>query len=111
MTPPFIIAAVVAGAFAGGQLRWWLRQLLPLLWGTWTANILACIVMGLAVRFDLDDIGAAVVAAGFAGALSTWSTLAKEIGELITTDRITALVYTASTLVCGFVAFGAAAFI
>ena len=100
-----VIGGIVSGAFVGGQLRWWLRNLLPLLWGTLAANALACLALGLATRFGLDNTAAAVCSAGFAGALSTWSTLAKELGELFKQGRYHGLRYAAVTLACGFTAF------
>ena len=63
------------------------------------------LALGLATRFGLDNTAAAVCSAGFAGALSTWSTLAKELGELFKQGRYHGLRYAAVTLACGFTAF------
>lgn len=66
----------IAFAAAGGALRYMHNQLLPRYIGTLTANTLACACAGFAVHYGLWGLLVA------AGTLSTWSTLAKELGAL-----------------------------
>ncbi|BAU96878.1 camphor resistance protein CrcB [Corynebacterium suranareeae] len=77
----FLYAAF--GGFFGGFLRWTLAQLFPGKRATLTANTLACFVGGFVVSLELPHLYTALLIAGFCGALSTWSTLAKELGQLI----------------------------
>lgn len=74
-------AAVAAGGFVGGVARWALVRLNgsyrhP---GTWAANVVGSAVLGFSLA--LPGILPLLVGTGFAGALSTWSTLARELGE------------------------------
>lgn len=72
--------AVFCGAFLGGACRFWLSRIPAPRVGTFTANVAACAVLGFVAlapaRWQL------ACGVGFAGALSTFSTLAREIGEL-----------------------------
>lgn len=88
--------ASLASVFVGGALGGMARYLLSRLrWGTLIANTLACLLLGWAPSSLL-------LGAGIAGALSTWSTLAKELGTLITQRRwAQALGYFALTLALG----------
>lgn len=76
--------AVAAGAFFGGALRGLLRHRPGGLRGTWTANISASLLLGmvLAVWPSVSPWQLAL-GTGFCGALSTWSTLAGELGSLL----------------------------
>lgn len=96
---------VAAGAFLGGVLRWALTRLLPARRGTLTANTLACLVAGIVIGSALPVLETALLVTGFCGALSTWSTLARELGELISKRDWGGLVaYGGTTLVLGIVA-------
>ncbi|MEH0147409.1 CrcB family protein [Corynebacterium sp. Q4381] len=75
-----LFAWVFIGAFFGGLARWALSHIPAPRVGTFTANIVACAVLGFTLVFPAP--WQAGLGAGFAGALSTWSTLAKECGEL-----------------------------
>ncbi|KQB84870.1 FluC/FEX family fluoride channel [Corynebacterium lowii] len=80
-----LIAAVASGAFLGGVGRYLLSRR-PGGWqGTGIANVLACAVLGLSLY--LGDLGAAAWGAGVAGALSTWSTVASEVGAAMKARR------------------------
>ena len=59
------LLCVLLGGFIGGSLRYGFTRLLPAPYCTFVANILGSLALGLA------------------GGLSTWSTLAKELGEMI----------------------------
>ncbi|MCT1411454.1 fluoride efflux transporter FluC [Corynebacterium sanguinis] len=73
--------AVTVGAFLGGLARWGLSRIPGGLTGTLLANLFASIVIGLSL--GLEPRWQVFLGVGFAGALSTWSTLAKELGQLI----------------------------
>lgn len=86
MTIILTVAAVFAGAFLGGALRYLLAQALRAPVGTFIANIVGSLALGLAVGFfrlhPYPEAWYAFAATGFAGGLSTWSTLAKELGQM-----------------------------
>ncbi|AKE40813.1 hypothetical membrane protein [Corynebacterium kutscheri] len=73
------IILVFLGGMAGGLLRHALSHILGGYWGTFIANTLACFLIGLGLT--------PAMSIGVAGALSTWSTLAKELGMLIDARR------------------------
>lgn len=74
------LGAVFVGAFLGGIVRWAFSQAPRERAGTFMANIVACTVLGFSLALPITwQLG---LGAGFAGALSTWSTLAQELGTL-----------------------------
>lgn len=115
------VIAVALGAALGGALRYALAELavartgskLP---GTWCANMIACLVGGVAVGIwaqgssgsggEIETgVGSALawaaVMVGFAGGLSTWSTLAGEIVGLARQHFWRAAGYVILTLIDG----------
>jgi len=79
VTIPMITPLLVAvGGAAGAALRFTLGKLLDgtLHVGTLTANTLACLVIGLAGGAALTGAAWALVATGFCGGLSTYSSFA-----------------------------------
>ncbi|MDK8505502.1 FluC/FEX family fluoride channel [Corynebacterium accolens] len=77
---------VLIGGFFGGAARYGFTRLLPSPYCTFASNILGSLVFGLAVGFaQLADAPFAhpLFALGLAGGLSTWSTMAKELGEMV----------------------------
>lgn len=100
-----IFALVAAGAFLGGFLRWALTRLLPGRRATLMANTLACFIAGCVIASALPLLESALVVTGFCGALSTWSTLARELGQLLKARTWWQLVaYSATTMVAGVIA-------
>ena len=86
-----LILAFAAAAFLGGMLRSLLSQWFPNRVGTFVSNMFASLSAGLAIGFatlipdqDTSELLIPVIAMGFAGSLSTWSTLAAELSALIT---------------------------
>ncbi|MDO4908607.1 MAG: CrcB family protein [Corynebacterium sp.] len=104
------IISIIIGAFIGGCIRYGLT-----LWAnahsgnarraTFGANMIACLVLGLVSH-------GAFLATGLCGALSTWSTLAKELGTLIQArDYRTACAYGLLSVICGLILFSLGALI
>ncbi|MEZ2122749.1 MULTISPECIES: CrcB family protein [unclassified Corynebacterium] len=107
---------VAVGAAVGGTGRYWCTRLLPQLWGTLLANTTACFLLGALVSEEVSTMHPSLVllvGAGFSGALSTWSTLSKEIGQLIRNGSWrTAAIYSTATILSGICAvfFGGCVF-
>lgn len=80
-----IIGIVVAGAL-GAVVRFVIghRANHDLPFGTAAVNVAAAFALGVLVA---RDAGGVLVQVGFLGALSTWSTLAAEVVELVRADR------------------------
>lgn len=98
------LAVVFAGGVLGGMARFALTRLIDnARAATFAANTVACAVAGFAVTAPVP--WQIALGAGFAGALSTWSTFARELGDLIAAGRHrTALRYALRTAVLGIVA-------
>lgn len=97
---------VMLGAFFGGMARFGFARVLPGPPGTFCANLVACFVLGLASHgLASSPLLLAVLGAGLAGGMSTWSTLAKELGLMVQQKRRwPALRYAGLTCACGFIA-------
>lgn len=97
------LVVVFAGGVLGGMARFALSQLIDNAHAaTFAANTVACTIAGLAATAPIAwQIG---LGAGFAGALSTWSTFSRELGDMITAGkRQQALRYALRTAVLGIV--------
>lgn len=111
MSSIVLILGFAVAAFLGGMLRSLLSQWLPKRVGTFVANMLASLSAGLAIGFsmlvqdqNISEFLLPVIATGFAGSLSTWSTLAAELSELITRKNWKALTrYLFFTLAVGLI--------
>lgn len=89
---------VIAGALIGAPVRYLLgvdakyRLGGSFPWGTLAANAAACLVLGFVARGAVDGgLGSHVhllLAAGFCGALSTWSTFSYELLTLTSARRL-----------------------
>lgn len=94
------VLLVAAGGALGGIGRYLLSRLPR---GTLIANTFACLLLGLSMRFDATQ--ALLLGAGIAGALSTWSTFAGELADLIEAKRFgKAAGYFVSSVVLGSLA-------
>ena len=88
MIPGLIpLGAVAAGGFLGGVARWALSHLNRgnRHAGTWAANVVGAAVLGFSLA--MPGLWPLAAGTGFAGALSTWSTLAREIGQHLQARR------------------------
>jgi len=97
------LAVVFTGGVLGGMARYGLTRLIDnARAATFAANTVACTIAGLAATAPIAwQIG---LGAGFAGALSTWSTFSRELGDMITAGkRQQALRYALRTAVLGIV--------
>ena len=83
--------AVLVGGFLGGCGRFALTRILPSPTCTFAANITGAAVAGVAYGYAThaaaSEFVVPLLAAGVAGGLSTWSTLAKELGEMLKAKR------------------------
>ncbi|GGU14680.1 fluoride efflux transporter FluC [Streptomyces daghestanicus] len=83
------VLLVLAGGACGAVARYSIglaagpHQSRPFHWGTFLANMAACLVLGFLTEAGGDDAlgapGQALLATGFCGALSTWSTFSHEV--------------------------------
>ena len=97
------LAVVFAGGVLGGMGRFALTRLINnARAATFAANVVASTIAGFAATAPIAwQIG---LGAGFAGALSTWSTFSRELGDMITAGkRQQALRYALRTAVLGIV--------
>jgi len=93
--------AVFIGGMLGGLGRYLLGRFPPAFLGTRIANMLACACLGVSIRNPEWQLAVGV---GVAGALSTWSTLAGEIAELIKERRyVPAGTYLLATVLGGVI--------
>lgn len=97
------VAGVLVLGALGGVCRYLLSRHPGGLVGTWLANMIGSFAAGLA--FGLPGLAHTIVAAGFAGAISTLSTLAQELGELVKAHHYRRFAWYVAATVCGGLAF------
>lgn len=102
----FLLFVLVGfGAFLGGLARWALSVTIGGTPGTWAANIVGSAVLGFSAAMPV--MWPAFLGAGFGGAVSTLSTMAKEMGEMIEQQKWWPLVrYATLTCAVGVAAAG-----
>lgn len=87
---------VALGAIAGGVLRYGFTRILPSPICTFAANLVGSLAIGLAYGALSLGAGEEIISplciVGFAGGLSTWSTFAKELGEMVKEKRYWAFI-------------------
>lgn len=104
------ILIIFAGGMVGGMFRYFLaraphREGIPV--GTLAANTIACLILGMVTVAELTGWWAFFLGVGIAGALSTWSTLAKELGDMLRAKLYKRFaIYLSLTLFFGIVAAG-----
>ena len=113
---------VAIGGALGAMARYGLNVLLQrgavaLPWGTLSANLLGCFVMGIVAQLVarsawFDDSGLIpdqyrlLVAVGFCGSFTTLSALVMEMNTMMQQDEIaSAFIYMVSTMLGGFACF------
>lgn len=98
--------AVAAGGAAGALARYFVSQRLngDFPWGTFCVNILGSFLLGWYVTYEGPEILDSLYAAGFLGALTTFSTLQFEIVTLYKKDKRKVLFYLVLTYTLGLIA-------
>ena len=113
---------VAVGGALGAMARFGLNVLLQrgpvaLPWGTLTANLLGCFILGIAAQLVarsewFNDAGIIpdqyrlLVAVGFCGSFTTLSALVMEMNTMMQQDEIAgAFIYLISTMLGGFACF------
>ena len=106
---------VALGAAFGAPLRYLVARVIQTRldtsfpWGTLTANVTGCLVLGflVAAAARLPSAVGVVLGTGFCGALTTYSTFSYETLRLLEDGaRFYAAVYVCGSLVAGFGAVG-----
>ncbi|MFE4501139.1 fluoride efflux transporter CrcB [Rhodococcus sp. NPDC056743] len=100
------VLLVAIGGGAGATGRYLLAKYVPAYRGfpaaTFMANVLGCFLLGLFTGATLSTAMAALLATGFCGGLSTYSTFATEnVGMLDKRQTALSLVYIIASLVVG----------
>ncbi len=109
---PGPLAAIAVGGAFGTLARYGVERAVPapasgFPWATWTVNVVGSFVLGAAVtlvveRWPGDRYLRPLVAVGFCGGFTTFSTLAVEVDQRIQHGRMAlAVVYLVLTLVAG----------
>ncbi|MEA2716949.1 MAG: fluoride exporter [Actinomycetota bacterium] len=112
-----MLAAVAIGGALGAAARYGVAQLVPLgagsfPWATWWTNVTGSFVLGVVLmvllrRFPSDRLARPLLATGFLGAFTTYSTFAVQTVVLVGDGSgVLAGVYVVASLAAGF---GAAA--
>lgn len=102
---------VAIGGAAGACVRWAVGEVIPVdafPWPTLLVNVLGCAAFAAVTSRPLPMRINRLLAAGFCGGLTTFSTFAVELVDLIDRGRTgIAVVYLASSLLLGVFAFSA----
>ncbi len=105
------VLLVGAGGAVGALIRWGLIELVELdgsfPWATFIANIVGCGALGALSDRGRDEGERSrwFLGAGFCGGLTTMSTLSVEVVELFDHEPVMAVLYLASSVLCGLGAF------
>ena len=103
------LGLVAAGGSVGALIRWIVSEASPASdfpWPTLVVNVVGCALLALATTAPTSIPRRRFLGTGFAGGLTTFSTLSLEIVQLVDDDRLaTALVYVAASFILGLVAF------
>ncbi len=112
---PAVLGAVAAGGALGAAARYGLAQLVPLArhtfpWATWLTNVSGSFALGLLVvvlvdRYPPSRFLRPLLATGFLGAYTTYSTFAVQANQLIGEGRAgLAASYVGASLAGGLIA-------
>ena len=102
---------VVIGGAAGACVRWAVGELISVdvfPWHTLLVNVVGCAAFAAVTARPLPMRVDRLLAAGFCGGLTTFSTFAIEVVDLMDRDEAgTAILYLTSSLLLGLAAFSA----
>jgi CrcB protein len=103
------LPAFALGGAVGAGVRWWVREVVTFdsfPWHTLLVNVIGCALLAFVTARELPLAVNRLFAVGFCGGLTTFSTFAVEVVELLDDGRPTmALTYVALSLALGLVAF------
>ena len=106
------LALVAIGGAAGAVIRWaladaWIVDSFP--WPTLIVNVVGCALLGVFTADGIPVRAQRLLATGFSGGLTTFSTLSVEVVRLLDDgSAIVAVVYVAASVILGLAAFIAA---
>lgn len=98
------LAFIAAGGFCGGISRYLATTKIHTLWGVVVANLLAGFLLGLLTTAPTQPWLLLFAGTGCCGALSTWSTAAKQFWETWRSNKRLCLAYSCSSLAGGLLA-------
>lgn len=103
------LGLVAAGGSVGALVRWIISEASPssdFPWPTLVVNVVGCALLALVTTGSSSIPQRRFLGTGFAGGLTTFSTLSLEIVMLVDDGRLaTALIYVAASFLLGLVAF------
>ena len=103
------LPAIALGGAVGAGVRWWVREVVTFdsfPWHTLLVNVIGCALVAFVTTRQLPLGVNQLLAAGFCGGLTTFSTFAVEVVELLDDGRAgVAFTYLAMSLLLGLVAF------
>ena len=106
------------GSFFGGTLRYGLSTWMKAVctsgfpWGTWTVNLLGCLVIGVlyalfSKHFTLSHPWCLLLTTGFCGGFTTFSTFANESMQMLQNGNVgTFIGYVTTSLIGGIALIG-----
>jgi CrcB protein len=106
MTFLLVALGAVVGAPARYLLGLWLNGRAPFPWGTFAANVIGALLLGLFTRLGVGDSAYSLLGTGFCGGFTTYSTFAWETHTLVEVNRVHAWAYSLLTLLVGVGAAG-----
>lgn len=101
--------AVALGGIAGAACRWALAggalETVRWPWGTFVANAVGCLLLGVVVRRGVG-VWRDALGAGFCGGLTTFSTFSVEVAAMLRADRpVLAVGYVGASVLTGYVLY------
>lgn len=103
------LVAIGVGGVVGASVRWSVGVAIEVdgfAWHTLIVNVVGCLLLGAITGRPVSTRTHRAVGVGFCGGLTTFSTFAIELVELLDAgDPATAIAYLLASLVFGYVAF------
>ncbi len=103
------VLLVGAGGAVGALVRWGLLELIAtdgsFPWATLVANVCGCGLLGIVTVRSMPERTRWLLGAGFCGGLTTMSTFAVEVVQLLEDTTLSGVLYLLASLGAGIVAF------